>query len=247
MMETAEIEQLVTRPEAAASNSEDAGSNPALCPQIQGAIYLNDVLQPGCMICRSTIPERQAKFRAKACDDECAKALRTARRKNLMGSTPLYCQVCRGLIPPATAKKLGVTCGLTCRTEMRRYRFQILKTQKCPHCYHPSSPAEWEDYRQWRASRGPMQAFMQLPGRGNLASKRESELRKALVEAVAVAQEEMRRILDGGAMETMEGVKDPGTLEGIALQDYEKLSEQVNRWQALASLKKKVLDMEGAG
>ena len=48
---------------------------------IKGAIYdTQGVLQPGCMICAATIPEKQAKFRSKVCSDECRKELRRVRQ-----------------------------------------------------------------------------------------------------------------------------------------------------------------------
>jgi hypothetical protein len=165
--------------------------------EIPGAVYswphdapdgAPGVLQPGCMICGATIPAKAAKARAKVCSDECRYHLRKARQKlDLLasGEAALNCQVCRGVIPPATAKKLGVVCGIACRNELRRYRFQILQNQKCPHCYHPSTPEEREEFRQWRASRGPMQeGFRTLPGKGSPIAKREKALRDVLRPAV---------------------------------------------------------------
>lgn len=189
---------------------------------IAGAIYDGTVglLQPGCLVCAATIPEKQAKFRSKVCSDACRKALRKLREtRGALETTPTWCQVCRGKIPPASAKKLSITCGSACRNELRRYRWQILKRQKCPHCYHPSSPAEWESYRQWRASQGSMQAFMKLPGLGNLTAKRESQLRKALGEVTALLRLELKVILDSYCSEKMEGqpVRSSLTAEGAVL------------------------------
>jgi hypothetical protein len=176
--------------------------------EIAGAVYIDGVLQPGCMICGATIPAKAAKARAKVCSDECRYHLRKIRQKlDLLasGEAALNCQVCRGLIPSATAKKLGVVCGIACRNELRRYRFQILQNQKCPHCYHPSTPEEREEFRQWRASRGPMQeGFRTLPGKGSPIAKREKALREVLRSAVAILQA-VREVLGLAATDAMEG------------------------------------------
>lgn len=224
MAEMAEVEEMESRP-------GDAGSNPTLGPHIDGAVYEDGVLQPGCMVCSKTIPPRQARFRAKVCSNACRNALRKIRSSPAaIAAARLNCQVCREAIPTATAKKLGVVCGVPCRNEMRRYRFQILKTQKCPHCYHPSTPAEWEEYRQWRAARGPMQAFMRLPGRGNLAWKREKTLRDALKAAVGALKAELAVILRSYASERMEGLPVRSSLS----QDGEALAIPLEKIIAMA-------------
>lgn len=184
----------------------------------ENALTAANTLEPGCIICAGTIPEKKAKFRSLTCSDACAKTRRNARLTPAKyRDLALYCQVCRGIIPPITAKKGGVVCSANCRNELRRYRWTILKTQKCPHCYHPSSPAEWERYRQWRASEGPMQGFVkEANGRGNLAWKREKELRDALKAAVLLLKDELAVILDSYCVERMEGqpVRDSLSADG---------------------------------
>jgi predicted nucleic acid-binding Zn ribbon protein len=220
--------------------------------RIPGAVYAEDVLQPGCMICAATIPERQAKFRSKVCSDDCRKALRKVRQTpGLLRTTTLHCQVCRSPIPATTAQKLGVVCGDICRNEMRRYRFQVLKNQKCPHCLHPSTPAEWEEYRTWRASRGPLQKSMgqaaaRQASRGNLVWKREKALREMLRAAVAALRNELEVIIASHAIRSMEGLQAPPELspegEALALP----LRKIISDAETLLALPKKPVDMNAA-
>ena len=197
MIEMQEVEQIATRREAAASNPADSGSSPDFLPQPCGAVYVNGVLQPGCTICGDTIPERTARFRSKVCSNGCRYELRKRRDGKLPLGT-LYCQVCRGEIPPVTAKKLGVVCDTKCRNEMRRYRFLVLKSGKCPTCLHPSTPAEWEEYRCWRLTKGrDTQAFMR--------QSHGLTVRKALRGALTVLQNELAVVVKSYATEWMEG------------------------------------------
>lgn len=189
--------------------------------QIAGAVYDDQgTLQPGCMICRATIPAKQAKFRSKVCSDACRYTLRKARQSpGTLETTSLYCQVCRDAIPPATAKKLGVTCGTECRNALRRYRWSILKNQKCPHCLHPSSPAEWEEYRAWRASRGSnVQQFMREPH----GLKVRAELRRALVDAVELLARVREGILARYGATSKEGLLAPEQVDQAEWEEERK-------------------------
>lgn len=150
MLHLEEVEELATR---------QAGAQPK-------GQYVDGVLQPGCMVCRETIPTQQAKFRSKVCANKaCFNELRRRRYTlSLYDTTHTFCQVCREEIPQASAKKQATVCGKDCRNVTRVYRLQILKNQKCPHCLHPSSEAEREEFYAWRKSRGgDAQAFRREP------------------------------------------------------------------------------------
>ena len=215
---------------------------------IKGAIYdTQGVLQPGCMICAAKIPEKQAKFRSKVCSDECRKELRRVRQTPaLLAAAMLHCQVCRGVIPRESAKKQAVVCGVACRNELRRYRWQILKNQKCPHCLHPSSPAEWEEYRQWRQSRGHLRTFMQRPGRGNLTRKREKALRDVLRAAVGALKGELAVILESYCEEGVEGLPVRSSLSSEGAVLALPLEKLIERSEALLDPQKNLVDAEGA-
>lgn len=186
----------------------------------------------GCIVCSQTLTDRKAKARCLTCGPDCAKLRRNARM------TPAnypdfvaYCQVCRQQIPAGTAKRGGVVCGRECRNKLRHFRWHILRAQKCPHCYHPSSPAEWERYRLWRASEGPMQNFIkEANGRGNLSSAREKELKNALRAGIAIVEAELAVILANYAEKNMEGHPIRSTLS----PDGECFAVPLEEWLASA-------------
>lgn len=200
------------------------------------------VIEPGCLACGATIPERRAKMRAKVCSEFCAKALLTARRKGLLRATPLYCQACREELEPKLCAKGAVVCGNRCRSELRRYRWHVLKGQKCPHCLHPSTPAEWEEYRQWRASRGPLQQFMRQEGRGNLVWKREKQMRIALRDCLEVLRSYRDEILLGECSEFMEGLPVRSSLCQEAAVTIEPVERSIAEIEALLSEPKRMVD-----
>jgi hypothetical protein len=211
---------------------------------IASAVYENGVMQPGCLMCGATIPEKQAKYRAKVCSDRCRNAYR--RWRGLPPAervaNPLRCQVCRGSITHRPNINWVEVCSTDCRNAMRRYRFQVLQNQKCPHCYHPSSEAEREEFRQWRAGKGPMQEFFrEAQGRGNFAWQREKQLRKALKAVTDALQCQLNIIISSYASELIEGVpvRSSLSLEGESLaQPLEKVIAQAR--ELLIPPKKKV-------
>jgi hypothetical protein len=64
----------------------------------------------------------------------------------------LRCVVC-GLGLPASRRAVGDHAGACHKVRVlhRRYMIQL---SKCISCLHPSTPAEREDYKAWRKSRG---------------------------------------------------------------------------------------------
>jgi predicted nucleic acid-binding Zn ribbon protein len=178
---------------------------------VANATYRDGVLQPGCLMCGATIPEKQAKFRAKVCSASCRYYYRQwrKRRPENRAEDLLRCQVCRKFIKYHHNINWVEVCSTECRNAMRRYRFQILQNQKCPHCYHPSSEKEREEFRQWRASKGPMQEFFrEAQGRGNFAWQREKALRSALKAALELLAQWEKGSFEEYAVEMMEPVWD---------------------------------------
>lgn len=210
-----------------------------------GAVYKDDTLQPGCLICGETIPEKQAKYRAKVCSDPCRNAYR--RWRGLPPAervaNPLRCQVCRGEITHRPNINWVEVCSTTCRNAMRRYRFQILQNQKCPHCYHPSSEKEREEFRQWRASKGPMQEFFrEAQGRGNFAWQREKQLRTALREAVSALRAEREGFCQEQGVESIEGLKWRAAIDAISQEGLYPRTERIERFEELLAPRKKKVD-----
>lgn len=214
--------------------------------EVSGAVYRDGVLQPGCLMCGATIPEKQARFRSKVCSQPCRNAYR--RWRGLPPAervtNPLRCQVCRGVIQCRPNIAWVEVCSTGCRNTMRRYRFQILQNQKCPHCYHPSSEEEREQFRQWRAGRGPMQEFFrEEQGRGNLAWQREKILRAALREAVSALRVEREAFCQERGIESMEGLKWRAVIDAIGQEGLDLRTERIERFEELLAPRKKKVDM----
>jgi hypothetical protein len=202
----------------------------AVARRIAGAAYdTAGLLQPGCTICGETLPESKAKRRAQLCSDACINRVRALKHAGKLFSTVRRCQVCRGSIPLPRHEypRLRQICSTSCWNELRRYRWQILKQGKCPACYHPCTPEEWESWRQWRASNGPMQGFIALPGRGRPAQVK--ALRVTLKAAAELLRRELALIIAANATEWMEGqpVRSSLTLDGATfVEPMEKVLDQ---------------------
>lgn len=68
------------------------------------------------------------------------------------------CMVCGDPIPERRARARKETCGKpACGIALKQWRRAVLESKKCPACYHPSTPEEREDFRQWRRERGQIQ------------------------------------------------------------------------------------------
>jgi hypothetical protein len=64
------------------------------------------------------------------------------------------CIVCGSNVPLSRARSRSRdTCSPPCATVKQIYRRWLLQTTKCIACYHPSTPAERDDFRQWRKER----------------------------------------------------------------------------------------------
>lgn len=126
----------------------------------------------------------------------------------------LRCMVCAAPIPEKKARYRSNTCSDSCRLALRRHRLAILNSGKCPHCYHPSTPAEWEEFREWRKSKGAMQQFMR-PDHGNKLKGEVNALREGLQEALDELRIARVAIHGNGGGEAMEPDPDAENIDAI--------------------------------
>lgn len=69
------------------------------------------------------------------------------------------CVVCKHPVPLQDADRRNrETCSAKCAETWRRYRAYLVSQTHCPSCYHPCTPAERADFREWRLARGTLHA-----------------------------------------------------------------------------------------
>lgn len=88
----------------------------------------------------------------------------------------LRCIVCTNPVPAkrATSRSKN-TCSPECYKRLKQFHALQLQRVKCPACYHPSTPEERKDFREWRKHRGDVRE-----GRGRPPVMREKKLLTAL-------------------------------------------------------------------
>lgn len=70
----------------------------------------------------------------------------------------IHCAVCGDPLPEHRARARRETCGKReCGIKLKQFRKMTIEVRKCPTCYHPSTPEEREDFKQWRKERGQIQ------------------------------------------------------------------------------------------
>lgn len=163
--------------------------------------------------------------------------------------TQLYCQVkaegCLVVIPDEKAKRRSNTCGnRECVNALRRYRAAVLNTGKCPHCYHPSTPEEWERFRKWRQWEAnqndtTLQAFMKATS-GMTLRALARKLTQGLEAALAVTEARRRLILEQSTPKTA-GEPDLATLPEAAGKEIAALDEHILAWGQILDAAKQVL------
>lgn len=122
------------------------------------------------------------------------------------------CMVCGDPLNARRARARKETCEKTeCGIALRQFRRAVVESRKCPACYHPSSPAEREDYKQWRKDRGQMQRR-----RGNPHGTKPKTAAE-LLEAALPYLRELRAITE------LEGVKVDRKQLGSFITQAEKL------------------------
>jgi len=94
------------------------------------------------------------------------------------------CVVCTNPVPAKRATgRSKDTCGPECHKVLRAYRQHVLKSTKCPACYHPSTPAERKEFIAWRKMRGDRRQSVGRPKQNH-----EDKLRKTLARASGLLQ-----------------------------------------------------------
>lgn len=65
------------------------------------------------------------------------------------------CVVCTAEVPKKRrSSRSKSTCSPPCHAVFTLYRKHLLISSKCIACYHPATPAERAEYREWRKARG---------------------------------------------------------------------------------------------
>ena len=96
------------------------------------------------------------------------------------------CLVCKHPVPKKRATSRSKdTCSAECNKILRKYRQHVLRSSKCPTCYHPSTPQERMEFIQWRRWRGDLREK-----RGRPPVRKEELLRLALQEAIGLLKQE---------------------------------------------------------
>lgn len=169
-----------------------------------------------------------------------------------MNETPthLRCQVCGEQIAPERAKKRSNTCAnKECINALRRFRLNILQMGKCPHCYHPSTPEEWAEFRAWRQwkanqSDTTLQAFMKAASGPTLRSLARG-LVKALADAAGIVAARRTQILDESTLRR-NGEPDLDTLQAEARAAIDGLDKDLAGWRELLEQANAVLPVKAA-
>lgn len=137
----------------------------------------------------------------------------------------LYCVICRKQIDPKRATRPTATCSEVCKNRLDTIKANQRKARKCPHCLHPSTPEEREQFRLWRADRGEVRSTAPTQRDRTLPNK--NLLMRALKSAVTQAkhwEEELRATLDTA--------EDEEARANLAAK-LEKLSDRVQDWRSL--------------
>lgn len=112
---------------------------------------------------------------------------------NAVGDT--FCVICKNQIPRERASK--ETCSRQCADTWRQHREEILARTRCPHCYHPSTPEERADFRQWRIERGTLRPQRGRPRQmDTIIRKAIPLLRSTTVDDLVALADEFQKLLD---------------------------------------------------
>jgi hypothetical protein len=123
---------------------------------------------------------------------------------------------------------------------MRKHRIDLAAKVRCPHCYQPNTPAERDEFKAWRASKGPIQTPIRPPRPGN-PHHHGKELAKALEEALEVVREQRDELWSSYAVKG-----DISNASEDERRRYYALVEKIRRFEAILAKRKKNVDMEAA-
>ena len=125
------------------------------------------------------------------------------------------CIVCTAPVPAKRATSRSKdTCSPACHKVLRMYRQHVLKSSKCPACYHPSTPEERKEFQAWRKMRGDRRQSVGRPKKTN-----EDRLRQVLTKAITVF-DLISLGVDSETQDLLHRVMDRGEDDQIALKDW---------------------------
>lgn len=102
-------------------------------------------------------------------------------RSDISQFTP-RCIVCTQPVPRRRAtSRSKETCSPECAGVLRAFKKFNILARRCPTCWHPSTPAEREEFKAWRRSTGKLRDRAGKPSRkvGELTAENQ-RMRKAL-------------------------------------------------------------------
>jgi hypothetical protein len=144
---------------------------------------------------------------------------------------PLYCTVCRAEIEPSRARRQTATCGEKCKDDLDQIRILQRRRSRCPKCLHPSTEAEREEYRRWRASRGDIRHSEPVQKDTSISNRR--DLQRALKGAVALLEEERDRIADARCLSGEDGNPDLATMDELGRIGYDEIDAKIQGFKKL--------------
>jgi hypothetical protein len=78
---------------------------------------------------------------------------------------PLVCVICGNPLPEKRARARKDTCSSECQVVRKAFNKHNVLRRHCPNCYHPSTPQERAEFRQWRKDRGDRRSVRGRPKR----------------------------------------------------------------------------------
>ena len=143
----------------------------------------------------------------------------------------LYCTVCRMEIEPSRARRQTATCGEKCKDQLDQIRILQRRRSRCPKCLHPSTDAEREEYRRWRASRGDIRHSEPVQKDTSISNRR--DLQRALKATVAMLVDERDRIAESGSVHDEDGKPDLATMDEMNRAAYDEMDAKIQRFKKL--------------
>ena len=87
-----------------------------------------------------------------------------------------HCIVCTKPVPENRARgRSKDTCSPPCHAVRQLYRKFVIQTSKCLACYHPASPAERAEFKEWRKARGDLRRTLGTPRRKPVTTEANTE------------------------------------------------------------------------
>jgi ribosomal protein L37AE/L43A len=114
-------------------------------------------------------------------------------------------------------------------------RIEQRRSRKCPHCLHPSSPEEREQFRIWRVEKGDIRSADPVKRDKSTANRR--DLERALKAAVRLLEDERDLIAQSHTTNDENGKPDLATMDELGRSAYEKLDSEIQRFKKLIDTK----------